>query len=94
MKKTNVTYQKLDAILRSLDFEKSTGKNAFGFSHLRYENSVCDAIVLIQSGAAEDYLSAIDLHTVEKTIENRGVMSQKAFSKLLTQATNEQKQAA
>lgn len=94
MKNTSVTYQELDAILRSLDFEKSTGKNAFGFAHLRYENRACDAIMLIQSGASEDYLSALDLHSVEKTIENRGVMSQKAFSKLLNEATSKQKQAA
>jgi len=94
MKKSNVTYQELDTILRSLDFEKSTGKNAFGFFHLRYENRACDAIILIRSGEAEDYLYAIDLHIVERTIENRGVMSQQGFSKLLKEATSEQKQAA
>lgn len=94
MKETDVTYQLLDEVLRSLGFEKTIRKNTFGFSHFRYENRVCDAILLIQSGTAEDYLHAIDLHSVERTIENRGVMSQQGFSKLLKEATSEQKQAA
>ena len=94
MKFSTVTFKQMDAILQSMNFEKSTGTNAFGFTHLRYENKECDAIVLIRSGAEEDYLYAIDLHSVEKTIENRGVMSQRAFAKLLNATTREQKQAA
>jgi len=94
MKKSDVTFQQLDLVLHTLNFKRKMGVNAFGIPHSGYVNTEYDAVILVPLGAADEFLLALDLHSVEKTIENRGVLSRQAFAKLLNAITREQKQAA
>ncbi len=94
MKKSNITFQQLDMVLRSSNFDKGIGVNAFGIQHLHYENTEYDAIILVPSGAAGEYVSALDIHSAERTMEGRGVMSREMFFKLLRESGDNRKQAA
>lgn len=94
IKKSDVTYGQLEAVLQKLGFDRSQSTNSLGATALRFQNAEAGATILLREGTREEPLNAADLLSAERTLEGRGVVGREAFHRLLREAATKDAQAA